>query len=453
MLAAIPTLSTDDIHRVLEAMKDEIAVRENNLAALVDYVPDFCQDDALMERVKAECDALDLHTGRRKAVTHWLSPKSDPYIYPDSNPIHTAKDISTSPAVEELLSHINASSEVTGPLDSCLIIKYNTNNASLSLHADDEPIFDHSKAICSFTLGAPRTVEFFSKARKPQRIAGIDTRNNGLLVMRPGTQDRLKHCVRAVPGLDNTTSNQVRYSLSFRALASHPPISSTAPVPPATVSPKSQPPPAENCETPLKPTYRKICLLAGDSFAERLDAQKLGKNRCTVMNIAKGGSKIKAVINQLTDFFSSNPDVIVEKLIVSVGTNDLRNCSDGFNHLKGPFKQLCSKINELCPNSKVFFQSLLPLPVKFGYDFQTNAKMCEFNVFIYDNCCYNRYYYIDAYIPFSKPRRWGQPDTRIDRLFESKYGIHPCKGRGMGTLARLYMRALYSRFFEPRVFQ
>ena len=431
-------------------MKGELAVRENSLADLVDYVPDFCQDDALLERVKAECDILDLSDSRGKAATQWLSPKSDPYIYPDTNPIHKAKDISPFPAIKELLSHINSCSEVSGPLDSCLVIKYNTSKTALSLHADDEPIFDQTKAICSFSLGASRTVEFFSKARRPKRITEVRSENNGLLVMRPGTQDRMKHCVRSASGVDATTS-LVRYSLSFRALAGSPPTDRIA-HPAITTVPKSQPP-SLDCDATLKPTKHKICLIAGDSFAARLDAEKLGKKRLTVKNIGKGGAKINAVIKQLQDFFSSNPDVVVEKLIVSVGTNDLRNCYNGINHLMGPLKQLCSKIYELSPNSKVFFQSLLPLPIKHSQDFQTNANICEFNMFVYDNCCYMRYYYIDAYIPFSNPRRWGQPDTRDDRLFESKYGIHPREGKGMGTLARLYMRALHSRFFEPRMFQ
>ena len=359
-LADIPKLSTDDLHRVMNTIKGELAVRGENLAELVEYIPDFCQDNTLLEQVQMECDSLELSSSRRKAATQWLSPKEDPYIYPDTNPIHRAKDISNFPAIKKLLSHINTSSEVVGPLDACLVIKYNSEETALSLHADDEDIQDQSKAICSFTLGASRTVEFFSKARKPKPVTSVRTGNNGLLIMRPGTQDKMKHCVRSdqevmgrKPREDNISTTHIRYALSFRALAgSSPPLSIVQPTTVTNQKPQPLPP------------KRKMCLIAGDSFAERLVAERLEKKRLTVKNIGKGGAKIKAVSKQIEDFFSSNPDVCVEKLIVSVGTNDLRNAHNGINHLKGPLKQLCNTIDKLSPNTKVFFQSLLPLPTK-----------------------------------------------------------------------------------------
>ena len=171
------------------------------------------------------------------------------------------------------------------------------------------------------------------------------------------------------------------------------------------------------------------------------------------MKIAKGGAKIKDVKAQVKNFFSDNPDACVEKLVVSVGTNDLRNCHNGIGHLNGPLKDLCNTINELAPNANVYFQSLLPLPLRSNFDWETNAVVCDFNLMLFSSCSYWRYFYIDAYRPFSHPRRRGVPDTRRQDLFESEYGIHPRKGRGMGTLARLYLRALHSRFFDPRTFQ
>ena len=190
----IPKFSTDDLHRLMNAIKCELPVRENNLAELVEYIPDFCSDTALLEEVMKECDSLDLCSSRGKAATQWISPKDDPYIYPDTVPVHKAKNISTFPAIYKLLSHINTSSEVEGPLEACLVIKYNSNETALSLHADDEDIMDHSKSICSFTIGASRTVEFFSKAHKPKLVKSVRTSNNGLLIMRSGTQEKMKHC-------------------------------------------------------------------------------------------------------------------------------------------------------------------------------------------------------------------------------------------------------------------
>lgn len=451
ILASIPKISTDDLHQLMNAIKCELPVRENKLDELVDYIPDFCSDTALLDEVLKECESLNLCDSRKKAATQWLSPTGDPYIYPDTVPVHKARDISTFPAITKLLSHINTSSDVGGPLEACLIIRYNSGETALSLHADDEDIMDHSKPICSFTIGASRTIEFFSKGRKPKPVTSVRTSNNGLLIMRPGTQEKMKHCVRPEDPSHDTSAPKVRYALSFRALAKRQPCT-LKPVANVDINPSAQLPPPEDSPIPA-PQKPKLCLIAGDSFAARLDTERLGKKKLSVKNIAKGGAKIKAVKAQIEHFFLDNPDACVDKLIVSVGTNDLRNCHNGISHLKGPLKDLCNTINKLAPNTKVHLQSLLPLPINNSHDWETNAVICDFNVMLYDNCCYWRYFYIDAYRPFSCPRRRGVPDTRIENLFESKYGIHPRKGRGMGTLARLYLRALHSRFFDPCVFQ
>ena len=142
----------------------------------------------------------------------------------------------------------------------------------------------------------------------------------------------------------------------------------------------------------------------------------------------------------------------VQKIILSVGTNDLRKCPDP-GLLRGPLKQLCQKIKDTFPNARVYFQSLLPLPVNNAKDSTTNERVCVMNRIIFNECIFRRFYYIDAFYPFTKfNRAWGEPITRFDRLFEPK-GIHPNPERGLGVLARFYIRALHSRFFDPMVFQ
>ena len=238
--------------------------------------------------------------------------------------------------------------------------------------------------------------------------------------------------------------SQLRYSLSFRAITkadsdpvlSVPPLHEHVPVEAASPSPK-----------------KKLCLIAGDSFAARLDKKKLGKNKVVVENIAEGGSKLSKVKQQLVDFANSNPGTDVVKIIVSVGTNDIRNCRNGIDHLRGPFKELCNTIDNLFPKSKVFFQSLLPLPLKYTNDWYTNDVVIDFNRIIHNECIFRHFYYIDAFWPFTKfYRQWDEPITRFDPLFENN-GIHPNPEKGLGVLARMYMRALHSKFFNPSVFQ
>ena len=391
-----------------------------------------------------ECETLELSSKRTKAATQWISPSEEPYIYPDSNPVHKSKDINEFKAIKELLSKVNESSAVSGPLDSCLVIKYNTQEASLSPHADDEPYINQDKAICSFSMGCDRTIEFFKKSARTKLVKKIKMENNSLVVMRPGTQQNLVHCVRKEPTTRTSKTDvgpQLRYSLSFRAITK----SNTAPTVTSPV--------AGHLPGQATPTRKKVCLVAGDSFAARMDTGLLGKKKMVVQNIAVGGSKIAKVAKQLEDFVVSNPDTDVAKIIISVGTNDIRNCKNGIDHLRGPFKELCNTITKLFPTSKVFFQSLLPLPVKHRYDWDTNDIVIDFNWIIYNECKYRRFYYIDAFGQFIKFYRKGdEPITRFDKLFE-KNGIHPNPEKGMGVLARMYIRAFHSNSFSPFVFQ
>ena len=468
ILNHLPSASNADLHTILCAVQDEIPKREGNLPQMLEYVRDFCPDRDLLKRVWDECQSLELSTIRSKAATQWISPRDEPYIYSDSNPIHHAKDIEQFKAIKQLLNYVNDSNLVTGPLDACLLIKYNSDQASLSPHADDEPCIDQDKAICSFSLGpSERTLEFFSKSKKAKLVKKFSMVDNSMVVMRPGTQQVLKHCVRnKLSSKTKAKSNkvdgneQLRYCLSFRALAKKQPDRATVTpraetvTPPTATSPTK---PVQVSETPEQPQdvlpKKKICLLAGDSFAARMDKSLLGKRKLVVENIAVGGSKLAKVNQKIKDFADSNPDKDVTKMIISVGTNDIRNCKHGIDHLRGPFKELCNTISELFPNSKVYFQSLLPLPIKHKRDWYTNDVVIDLNRVIYNECVYRHFYYIDAFWPFTKyHRKWGEPITRFDNIFEVN-GIHPHPEKGIGILAKKYMRALHSKHFNPLIFQ
>ena len=82
-----------------------------------------------------------------------------------------------------------------------------------------------------------------------------------------------------------------------------------------------------------------VILVAGDSFYNRLDTDKLGKGKKAVINIATGGSKMEKVQKAISDFAINNPSKRVTKCFINIGTNDIRNCANGIKHLKSP---LCS---------------------------------------------------------------------------------------------------------------
>jgi len=433
---SVASISTVDLQKILGAIELELGDRTKK--DTVELIDDFCSEDITLQSILAECESLKFATGgRNKAAAKWLSSNNEPYIYNDSNPFHAATDIHNYPGICKLMKQINSDPTFTGPVDSALILKYSSGSTSTSLHADDEDHLDQTKSICNFSIGSTRTIEFYDKNNIRKHIRTVEMGNNSMTHMKPGTQQLLKHMVRGTKGTPG-----VRYSISFRALVK-----------------KDKPPAPTPLETPVTDTTpptpkRRVCLIAGDSYPARLDVGRLSrKNTVQVEMLAVGGSKLDKVAKQLEDYVSKNKDVVVEKVCISVGTNDIRNCHNGVNHLMGPFKQFCQKIVDLFPDSKVFFQTLLPLPCGGNGDWKTNSKVIRFNQIIFNECVFRRFYIIDAFNSFTLPvwNRWS-PHIRNDRLFSGS-NIHPSDNRGNGVLARLYIRVLHSRYFNPNVFQ
>ena len=171
-----------------------------------------------------------------------------------------------------------------------------------------------------------------------------------------------------------------------------------------------------------------------------------------VESVAKGGSRLHQVIDQLKRFKSTNGDDIVDKICISVGTNDIRYCIHVW-HLRAKFKYLCSLIEELYPTSKVFFQLLIPLPCINKNDWHTNSNVLDFNRLITNECVFRRFHILDAFGVFCTPYRdLSSPELRNPRLFVGS-NIHPSESKGMGILAKLYLRALHSKYFDPFTFQ
>ena len=357
------------------------------------------------------------------------------------------------------MDKINSCTEISGVMDCCLAMRYSINRSNLRPHADNEnEIIDQDASICSFSLESSRTIEFFTEEKTPKLVCKHQLNNNSLFIMKPGTQQRMKHAVRTMPSANRV--NEIRYLISFRKLVTSPSLIRTTQHPPksniSAVSFKS-----DNIVTPknvnetssnLSPPTEHVSLILGDSYAARLDPIKLGKGRRKVINMARGGSKIKDVIEQIHNFlnqYQQSSDVI-DKVFISVGTNDIRHIDTRLS-LKSPFKFLFYKLRESFPNSKIHFQSLLPLPCRSNRDWDTNTRVLETCKIIINECAYHRFYYLDAFHRFTIPfnmRKNDDPRCRNERLFE-KSGIHPNVLRGMGALASIYMKALHSSYFNP----
>ncbi len=444
----LSSASTKDLKNLLTAVQKELHHRELN--GLLDYVPDII-NTALAEEVYNECESLNLPVSSRKSASQWLSPVDEPYLYADSDPIHHAKDITLLPNISKVMGMFN--SRFKCKLDSCLVLRYSSSSASTSLHADDESTLDPTQPICNLSLGSTRRIEFLSNS-DGKIVRGITMKDKSVVLMRPGTQQVMKH---RVPAEANKT-NVVRYSLSFRALSKCPP---SLPAKPTSAIQN-----ATNVSTAVSTASslaqdqanngiaaRHVCIIAGDSFAARLDTAKLGRHCVDVVSVAKGGAKIHHVMNQLRDFKSANSSVIVDKICISVGTNNISQIDNGSHNIKYKFKSLCALIKELYPSSIIYFQLLLPLPCRNMHDWKTNSDVLTINRIIINECIFRRFHVLDAFQAFcmvSRDRRL--PELRNNRLFIGS-NIHPSEARGMGVLAKLYLRAIHSKFFDPFILQ
>ena len=438
VLKLIPKASDVELQKLLKTTQNEIDARKRK--NLVDYIPSFCDED-LIAAVLGDCESLALANSERKAPAQWLSPVNEPYVYVDANPIHHAKDINSYPSICRVLKMINDDPRFHGALDSCLILKYSSEATSVSLHADDEEAIDQAKSICNFSIGSTRTLEFWSKDAS-KHVTSVCMESGSVTHMKPGAQQALKHLVR---GTKKSSTSHLRFSLSFRALARRS-------VPAKPLPDTEEAAPVVSQQIPVSQPPRRVCLVAGDSYAERLDTDKLGRNVRVVDSVGKGGAKIGHVIKQLEEYSQKNRGVVVEKLLLSVGTNNLRNCYNGVEHLRKHFKLLCEKINELFPSSKVYFQSLIPLPCLNRYDWDTNRNIIDFNRIILNECIYRKFHILPAFSQFSIPWDGMTPDIRNNRFFVGR-DIHPSEKLGMGVLAKLYIRAIHSNYFIPYILQ
>ena len=141
--------------------------------------------------------------------------------------------------------------------------------------------------------------------------------------------------------------------------------------------------------------------------------------------------------------------MLIEKILISVGTNDIRHCRKGIGHLNGPLKQLGKSIKDLTPSSKVFFQSLLPLPLlKNAAAKSIVHNILSFNQLLMNFCIFEKFYFMNIFNHFLDLN--GQ--FRNIRLFKSHGDIHP-NNRGIGVLAKSYIIAIHNKSFNPLVYQ
>jgi alkylated DNA repair dioxygenase AlkB len=110
-----------------------------------------------------------------------------------------------------------AAAGVTAAFNSVLLNRYDSGEARMGWHSDDEPELGPDPLIAAVSLGAERPLRFrwkpADKVHTPGEAFNVWLPHDSLLLMGPGVQRRLQHALlpRRIPGL--------RISLTFRWIA------------------------------------------------------------------------------------------------------------------------------------------------------------------------------------------------------------------------------------------
>ena len=348
---------------------------DNYVQHINDFIPDDTMDDIILGEVEHIMGLVIKHSN--KVLTQWLSNDERPYNFSESTRnSHSPKPIKDYPGISKLLKLVNEDPRTTQDADAALIAVYNTNKSSVNFHHDGETLIDKGSFISTISFGISRTMEFCKQRGKggdPYKSEhSFTVSNHDMVIMKPGCQDVLLHRIK--PGQNVNEDDGWRISISFRKVTS---------VEQTEAMEQDSEVSFDTPKSPRKTIARKITVIAGDSFSARLDPIKLGRRRKIVKNLSSGGATISDVVQQLENFYITNTD-IVDKIFICVGTNDIRNCkSNGVSHLKAPLIDLIKGVKFLYKGVRIWFQSLVPLPIQHK---STACNVMGYNNILFDIC-------------------------------------------------------------------
>ena len=348
----------------------------------------------------SELESLEFQSTSDKTVTKWLTSTGEQYTWSASGGEPTVKqpiDISQYPGINQLMTYIN--NQFGTKLNSCLASFYKNGKSSTRYHSDDETSLDRSQGLYVVSLGAERVIDLHPQEGDKRRKAefSLQTPDCSLYVMKPGCQDFFVHRVRSQYACKDT-----RYSLSFRCMLpkSKEELNTTDTkgesvgvnntsnsLPPFT-------PTAEQLHLNLKPKKRRTTVLFGTSMTKFVRTKKLGYGGRKVVNMSQSGAKIVDIRDNVKRFYTdddASKSDDIEKIIFSLGTNDVKSCKFGINHLRKYLIDLVDMTRQLFPHAVILFQSCLPIRGMYSY---IARNVVEFNELLKDLCFKNNCIYV-----------------------------------------------------------
>ncbi len=357
--------------------------------------------------------------------------------------------------VSKVMETINSSHDMN--LNSCLIVRYSTDDQALTLHQDNEAIIDNSHPIVITTIGSSRTLEFWdSKSDSSGTLIKQLTPNEGdLVIMGVGCQEKLWHRVLR-KNVSPSEKGSIRYAISFRR------ITPSAPAPkdkdPKTSTPKpavvrtltngfkvhesralGSASVASTTQEHVSPSsLSSQCDNNEDSGPKHLllgDSLVKGLKVSGSVNICKGGIRPDEVLPLLTgstDVISPDQYDGVKTVTLIVGTNALNIPRPGTGmpllDVIEDYEKLVYDLKKLFPNARLGLFNVIPRVYTCE---ETKHRIKLFNN-IFDNHVVSRIKnvcWIRLYWEFLDERGYLRDDLY------GKLGIH-LKGKGKALMAK-----------------
>ena len=354
---------------------------------------------------------------RRKVASQWLIRSPQQTNLP-------SEDLDKFPHISKLRSIASKLTEGSD-FNSCIVNFYADGAARTRPHADNESYMDQSCPIACVSIGQTRELGIFDN-KDGHLVGKHELTNESLFIMNPGAQSNTKHQV--LPMRSGPCGE--RFSLSFRKIR-YTEVKDEWPL----VNKASA-----RLPRPTVPTKCKTTLVLGTSIPYYLDFNKLSgsSGKVKVLNLCKRGAKISHLHDVLDEHYrKEDASDIVDKVILSVGTNDLRNNKRStVGHLYTPMENLVSKIKSYYPEATIYIQSLLPQRLQNAF---TVSNVLGFNKLLLKLSALNKCYFLDIFSEFLGENKHINPSLyRFD-------GVH-LSNKGLSILARAYISKIRGRF-------
>ncbi len=446
ILKYFDSLSLSDLIKCKESLTKTINRKHTEIQSkspndFVDYFENFIDNSSLQyQDIYTELLKLNFSPSSDNVVTKWLTATGQNYTWSSSKGNQTVKhplDLSQYPAIAAIMSDINC--KFGTDLNSGLVSYYKSGKSKIRYHSDDESSMDSSQGIYVVFFGVERIVDLNRQGKDGRSSPDftLTTADGSLYVMKPGCQKYFVHRVRG----DNSIVG-ARYSISFRHMllnddqqkpqaASHfvPPViapldnSQPAPIIHNIQHATSITPAASHTAASHKPKRRRTTVLFGTSMTKYIQPNKLGFRGRKVVNISQSGAKINDVYDNVRDFYENHEAAKsndVEKVIFSIGTNDVKFCRYGVSHLKKHIVRLIDLTKNIFPAAIILFQSCLPIKPIYSY---IPKNVVEFNRLLRNLCLDYNCVYIDCFKDFlTRDTRYQNSDLFYDWLHLNRQG-------------------------------